>query len=502
VHLNWRTVESEKKYYGTLLFYEVYFNDVDNIWLICDACNSEKSNKDALEWFENQWLYGQEFLDYLSKKGLNDKGILLKISEKQGLAEVAIEWFWSRHANYISIAKALYEKLVVPLQILNIQVDRIAGLGNLQRTERLQASLNGKMLLLEAMMHAKIGMPKGSDEPSDSESSQDEMRITPIKDLQGKEVKVTPGTYFEALGETAEGLGDMVHNRLKQKIMDKVLKPSKLRQPSPSKLRPQASSGPTNQPTLESLFPELSISQPAIITAEPEKQAGRSSFTAVANPATTKPIPPISPPAKPATAKGTATGAASKPTTRATSALAARSSSTAAPNIAMATKPTQKPQPQGSPPAPSQSRTTRAIPAPAPAPAHNETLSRKSTRTTKTADVITEPVASTKGKPSSTTATNPAAAKPIPPTKTTGAISTAQEKQARADGKAAAKASHGILTLAADAARKTSSEQAPKLRKPQTSSRDADTEEPESQPSSPPRPRLGSGNSSGSGSDP
>ena len=53
-------------YYGTLFFYELYFNDIDNIWLICQACNLQKSDAEALNWIENQWPFKDEFLEYLA----------------------------------------------------------------------------------------------------------------------------------------------------------------------------------------------------------------------------------------------------------------------------------------------------------------------------------------------------------------------------------------------------------------------------------------------------
>lgn len=190
-------------YYGTLLFYEVYFNDIDNIWLICDACNSGKSNLDVFDWFKNQWLYGEEFLDYLSKIQINDKGILIKTQSQHGLAQVAIEWFWDRHANYISVAKKMYSEIVVPLQILNMKVDHVAGMGNQVRTERLQESLLAQLIFAQNAIQAKIGMPIGSQESPHS-SSDESHRLGPLTDKDGKPITVDVQMYKAAI-EVASG---------------------------------------------------------------------------------------------------------------------------------------------------------------------------------------------------------------------------------------------------------------------------------------------------------
>ncbi len=204
-------VEHQGKYYGTLFYYEVYFNDIDNIWLICDACNSKKSNDDTLGWFKEQWLYGEAFLDYLTRQQVTqaDTGILRKTADQRGLAEVAISWFWERHANYASIAKRLQENVVVPLQILNKKVDRIIGEGDAMRTERLQASLEMRMSLVETMSKAKLDMQKRTGEQSHS-SSDDETKLSPVHSrATGEQLEITPNTY-RAAGQATIAMASMV----------------------------------------------------------------------------------------------------------------------------------------------------------------------------------------------------------------------------------------------------------------------------------------------------
>ncbi len=149
-------VEPENKYYGTLFFYELYFNDIENLWLICDACNLQKSEKEVTTWLSEQWLYGREFLDYLAKEGFHQEAISRKTRDRKGLAQVAIEWFWKRHANYISVARNLQRDIVQPIQLLNTQVDHVIGSGDLQRAKRGIATLNAKLSLLKATMDVEI----------------------------------------------------------------------------------------------------------------------------------------------------------------------------------------------------------------------------------------------------------------------------------------------------------------------------------------------------------
>jgi len=110
---------------------------------------------------QEQWLYGKEFIEYLSRETIADGPILKKVGEKQGLAQVIIKWFWKRHTSYISIVKELKQKVMTPMQVLNIKVDRIIGEGSLKRAERLQASLDLKLGLLTEIAGAPgLGMPK------------------------------------------------------------------------------------------------------------------------------------------------------------------------------------------------------------------------------------------------------------------------------------------------------------------------------------------------------
>lgn len=189
-------VKINEKYYGTVFFYDLYFNDIDNLWLICGACNLGKSNEEALSWFKNQWLYGDEFLNDVGKLG--DSNILVKTQDKKGLAEVAIKWYWDRHANYASIAKQLMQDVVTPIRILNQRVDRVVGLvragSDERRLQRHMASLDFRVALLSEIANIKgIDMPRADSESPNTSS--DEENYIKVSDADGHIIPITLDVY-------------------------------------------------------------------------------------------------------------------------------------------------------------------------------------------------------------------------------------------------------------------------------------------------------------------
>jgi hypothetical protein len=75
---------------GSKLYYEIYINCVDNLWLICHECNNTKRNQDFLTWLGNNWLFGEEFLEYINQIGNQNSGFI-DTSDNIGLAKRAIE---------------------------------------------------------------------------------------------------------------------------------------------------------------------------------------------------------------------------------------------------------------------------------------------------------------------------------------------------------------------------------------------------------------------------
>jgi hypothetical protein len=216
-------VKVDEIYYGTVFFYDLYFNDIDNLWLICGACNLHKSNEDAVSWFRDQWLYGDEFINYIGR--LKDPIILAKTENKQGLAEVAIQWYWDRHANYASISKRLMEDVVTPIQILNQRVDRVVGLvragSNERRLQRHMASLDFRIALLSEIAHIKgIDMPRADSESP--HSSSDEGNYFHAIDEEGHVIPITLDTYKKSTAEFTDEVGGSIQAGVLAKIKTRI----------------------------------------------------------------------------------------------------------------------------------------------------------------------------------------------------------------------------------------------------------------------------------------
>lgn len=120
-------VQVDGQVYGTRLFYETLFNDIDNIWLICSACNHHKSNIDAEVWFRSQPLYGQPFLDSVGP--ISADGLVLKTNDGRGLGQAALDWYWDKHRVYAEHEKVLFQEIMLPMHTKNELLDarRIVG---------------------------------------------------------------------------------------------------------------------------------------------------------------------------------------------------------------------------------------------------------------------------------------------------------------------------------------------------------------------------------------
>jgi 5-methylcytosine-specific restriction endonuclease McrA len=117
--------EENKKFYGTLFFYKFYFNDIDNLWLICHDCNKNKSDLEPLKWLDENPFFGKKFKDALFKFKLSNPEEYKLISEGNRIASFAAKWFWENHANYVTISRQFIEDVTVPTEILNHYIDKI-----------------------------------------------------------------------------------------------------------------------------------------------------------------------------------------------------------------------------------------------------------------------------------------------------------------------------------------------------------------------------------------
>jgi hypothetical protein len=121
----------------------------------------------------------------------------------------------------MSVSKQLLEDIVIPIKILNIKTDRVIGQHDQEiRAERLMASLDARLQLTSAIANAPgLGMPKSLEE-SDHSSSDEEARMTPLKNQSGKKLSVTPNTYRAAADEFAEELPSLIKGHLKKKVLE------------------------------------------------------------------------------------------------------------------------------------------------------------------------------------------------------------------------------------------------------------------------------------------
>ena len=90
--------------------------------------------------------------------------------------------------------KKAHEEVVKPIQILNIQVDRVVGRGQKRRAERKQASLDFRVRLLAEIAKAVgFGMPR---RPSESpHSSSDGHDYLDVRDAEGRQLQPTVEEY-------------------------------------------------------------------------------------------------------------------------------------------------------------------------------------------------------------------------------------------------------------------------------------------------------------------
>jgi len=94
----------------------------------------------------------------------------------------------------------------------------VIGSGNQKRAERLQVTLNAKLEFLSSIAQAKkLGMPRRSDESPHS-SSNDNDRLSPLTDADGKPIDVTCEEYSTATSAVASKFETWSHDELKQEL--------------------------------------------------------------------------------------------------------------------------------------------------------------------------------------------------------------------------------------------------------------------------------------------
>lgn len=214
------------EYMGTLLFYTVYFNAIDNLWLSCEACNCRKSACDPLEYLRKQPLYGEDFIKQLGE--VKREGILTKTKAGEGLATVAIRYFWERHAHRTLTTKAVLSKVLHPLQRQAEEVDNCEARAketgrdkDSMRAKRKAVDLKCSEILMEAFLGEtkRVKCPKGNEEsPTKSDDEKNYVRLS----NKAKMLNLDVDRFFEIFKRSAEKFSDQFGPFLSNEI-DKEL---------------------------------------------------------------------------------------------------------------------------------------------------------------------------------------------------------------------------------------------------------------------------------------
>ena len=125
---------------GTRRFFRLCYNDIDNLLLICHACNIQKGAGDSLEWFRKQEPFlGERFVKAVNEvgglydgiivkkvcKATSDPSDIVKIGEfncrlhdgeGKGLGEFVNDWFESENPGYSKGVVGAYSNIWLQLK--------------------------------------------------------------------------------------------------------------------------------------------------------------------------------------------------------------------------------------------------------------------------------------------------------------------------------------------------------------------------------------------------
>jgi 5-methylcytosine-specific restriction endonuclease McrA len=229
------TLDGQKKYLGTLYFYEKYFNDINNLWLLCHSCNLEKSNKETLEWLKGQPMFGEDFDAYIQDKlGKKQYGILIQSKEGEGLAILARQWYLERHKEYINNEMQTQDGIIFQLKKQNIRVDDLIGIAikdekEMNRAERYKTEQITRILLTSAVatMPGLRLQPSAEEKAHTSSESDGHIVMNKHEDSdEDDEAKITtkPSSdiCLQAAAMTAKQLPDII-KKMNAENLEKLL---------------------------------------------------------------------------------------------------------------------------------------------------------------------------------------------------------------------------------------------------------------------------------------
>ena len=107
--------DSEPKYYGTKLLYELVFNNNENLWLLCAACNTSKSDINIIQWFKGLTQFGSRFLKHLENQGIVELSSH-KILNRKEMVQEAYQWINDQFSKYINLKQEMMQSVIKPIE--------------------------------------------------------------------------------------------------------------------------------------------------------------------------------------------------------------------------------------------------------------------------------------------------------------------------------------------------------------------------------------------------
>ena len=107
--------DSKPKYYGTKLLYELVFNNNENLWLLCAACNTSKSDINIIQWFKGLTQFGSRFLKHLENQGIVELSSN-KILNRKEMVQEAYQWINDQFGKYIHLKQEMLQSVIKPIE--------------------------------------------------------------------------------------------------------------------------------------------------------------------------------------------------------------------------------------------------------------------------------------------------------------------------------------------------------------------------------------------------
>ncbi|MGI9214896.1 MAG: hypothetical protein ACR2HS_04480 [Gammaproteobacteria bacterium] len=191
---------------GTRRFFKLCYNDIDNLLLICHACNMDKSDNDSLEWFRKQEPFlGERFVKAVNDAGGLHDGIIVKKvckvssdlsdivrigevecrlhdGEGKGLGEFVNEWFEKENPEYSKGIVSAYSNIwlqlqeIWELQLKDAVTDDKTGKDAQTTANKLTGMLDAQIKRVEK--HYKLLTKRGKEFQSSSQDSSEKSHST------------------------------------------------------------------------------------------------------------------------------------------------------------------------------------------------------------------------------------------------------------------------------------------------------------------------------------